>query len=185
MRNYHLALMVSQGVPMLLMGDEYGHTKYGNNNSWGHDSRLNWFQWDTLEKSPEFFRFYKMVIAFRKAHPVLFRSKFLREGDVTWHGKEPDHPDWGPKSRFVAFTLPDPIYHYDLYVAFNAFYRPTTLKIPKPKGGHPWLQIIDTSNESPKDIVEEAEAKPLTKHTYTLPAYSALLLKSYWGKKSH
>ncbi|NGX54265.1 MAG: hypothetical protein K1000chlam4_00990, partial [Chlamydiae bacterium] len=185
MRNYHLALMVSQGVPMLLMGDEYGHTKYGNNNSWGHDSRLNWFQWDTLEKNQEFFRFYKMVIAFRKSHPVLFRSKFLQEGDVIWHGKEPDHPDWGPKSRFVAFTLPDPIYHYDLYIAFNAFYRPTTIKIPKPHGAHPWLQIIDTSKGSPNDFAPEEEAKLLTRHTYTLPAYSAMLLKSYWGKKSH
>src|SRR5262249_23103142 len=54
-KNFHIALMVSQGIPMILMGDEYGHTKQGNNNTWSHDSRLNWFQWDTLKKAQPFF----------------------------------------------------------------------------------------------------------------------------------
>ena len=45
MKNVHVALMVSQGTPMMLMGDEYGHTRHGNNNSYGHDNHLNWFLW--------------------------------------------------------------------------------------------------------------------------------------------
>lgn len=183
MRNFHLVLMVSQGVPMILMGDEYGHTKLGNNNSWSHDSRLNWFQWDTLAKNQDFFRFYKLAIAFRKTHPVLFRSKFLRTGDVIWYDKEAASMDWSTIGSFVAFTLPDPIYRYDLYVAFNAHHRPVAIKIPPSKNHHPWLCIIDTSKTPPHDIVDEAMATELGRLAYTLPAYSALLLKAYWDQR--
>ncbi len=120
-KNFHVALMVSQGVPMILMGDEYGHTKGGNNNTWGHDSRLNWFQWDTLEKNAPFFRFYQQMIAFRKAHPVLMRGSFLSQKEITWHGTEPEKADWSGKNRFLACSLHDAPNHYTLYIAFNAF----------------------------------------------------------------
>lgn len=176
MKNYHLALMVSQGVPMILMGDEYAHTKLGNNNTWGHDSRLNWFQWDTLEKNSAFFRFYQKMILFRKNHPVLTRSRFLSTHDVEWHGIEPGKPDWGLKSRFIACTLPDPLYHYSLYIAFNAYFHEMTVHIPW--RDRPWDMRIYTANPSPEDIIEKSEARPLTTKTFTLAPYSALVLKS-------
>lgn len=176
MKNYHLALMVSQGVPMILMGDEYGHTKYGNNNTWGHDSRLNWFQWDTLEKNRDFFRFYQKMIAFRKMHPVLMRSQFLRDLDVKWHGIEPGKPDWGLKSRFIACTLPDLLNDYALYIAFNAYHHDLTVHLPW--RDHPWHLLIYTANQTPDDIFDESEARPLSHKTFTLAPYSALVLKT-------
>ncbi len=175
MRNFHLALMVSQGVPMILMSDEYGHTKFGNNNSWGHDSRLNWFQWDTLEKNQDFFRFYKTMIAFRKSHPVLYRSRFLKEGDIFWHGSELGKPDWSETSRFIACTLPDSINHYELFMAFNSSFKPVTFQLPQ----RHWLRIVDTSKKPPRDFVEEKRARAVTQPSYTLPAHAALLLKAY------
>lgn len=177
MKNFHLALMVSQGVPMLLMGDEYRHTKFGNNNSWGHDSRLNWFQWDSLEENQPFFRFYQMMIAFRKKHPALTRSRFLSEHDITWHGIEPGKPDWSKESRFIACSLPDPINGYTLYIAFNALYEELTVHLPW--RDTPWHQIAYTMHPSPQDIVEEKEAKPVKGKTYSLAPYSALILKAY------
>lgn len=174
-RNFHLALMVSQGVPMILMGDEYGHTKFGNNNSWCHDSRLNWFQWDMLEKKQEFFRFYKMMIAFRKSHPVLYRSRFLKAKDVTWHGIELGKPDWSEKSRFIACTLPDPINQYELLLAFNSSFKPVCFQLPDRR----WMRIVDTSKKSPLDFVEEKKARAVTTSSYTLAANAALLLKAY------
>ncbi|MCH9627173.1 MAG: Glycogen operon protein GlgX [Chlamydiales bacterium] len=176
MKNHHLALMLSQGVPMILMGDEYGHTKLGNNNTWGHDSRLNWFQWDTLEKRSAFFRFYQKVIAFRKNHPLLTRSQFLKDHDITWHGMEPGKPDWGEKSRFIACTLPDPLNRYSLYVAFNAFFHEMTIHLPKSE--KPWHLQIYTANPSPDDIVEECEKGPRIEKTFLLAPHSALVLKS-------
>lgn len=176
MKNLHLALMVSQGVPMILMGDEYGHTKYGNNNTWGHDSRLNWFQWDTLEKNQDFFRFFQKTIAFRKNHPILMRSQFLSDHDVKWHGIEPGKPDWGAKSRFIACTLPDKLNNYALYIAFNAYHHEVTVHIPWRDA--PWYRLIYTANHSPDDIVEESEAPSHSSKTFTLAPYSALILKT-------
>ena len=177
MKNFHLALMISQGVPMLLMGDEYGHTKFGNNNTWGHDSRLNWFQWDSLEQNQAFFRFYRMMIAFRKKHAVLKHTRFLGEHDIIWHGVEPGKPDWSLKSRFIACTLPDSINGYVLYVAFNAYYEELTVHLPW--RDTLWHQIAYTMLPSPHDIVNEREAKAIKGKTHTLAPHSALILKAY------
>jgi isoamylase len=174
-KNLHLALMVSQGVPMILMGDEYGHTKLGNNNTWGHDSRINWFQWDTLEKNSSFFRFYQMMIAFRRGHPVLTRSSFLGPKDVIWHGKEPTKADWSAKNRFLACTLPDPLNHYSLYIAFNAFFDPITVRLPQDPS--PWFRHVYTFLPSPEDIVPAEGAVKIEGDSFTLDPYSALILK--------
>lgn len=106
MRNFHLALMLSRGVPMVLMGDEYGHSKEGNNNTWCQDNELNWFLWDQLETNAEFFRFYKAMIHFRKTHPVLKKNRFLTDAEVRWFGNDLDNPDWNPQAHhFLAFMI--------------------------------------------------------------------------------
>ncbi|KAG4391629.1 hypothetical protein GLYMA_05G221851v4 [Glycine max] len=67
MRNFFLSLMVSQGVPMIYMGDEYGHTKGGNNNTYCHDNYLNYFRWDKKEESSsDFFRFCRLMTKFHR-----------------------------------------------------------------------------------------------------------------------
>ncbi|MEO1187172.1 MAG: alpha-amylase family glycosyl hydrolase, partial [Cyanobacteria bacterium J06636_27] len=77
MRNALAILMISQGIPMLLMGDEIGRSKQGNNNTYCHDNELNWLDWTLLEKNANLFKFVKNCIAFRKAHPILRQSQFL------------------------------------------------------------------------------------------------------------
>ena len=176
-KNFHVALMISQGVPMILMGDEYGHTKLGNNNTWGHDSRLNWFQWDNLNRNPSFYRFYSMMIQLRKAHPILTRSRFLGPKDVTWHGIEPNQIDWSAKNRFIACTLPDTLSNYALYIAFNAFHEEINVVLPKRE--KPWHRYVYTFLPSPDDIVEENAAVEITSQSLTFAPYSALILKSY------
>lgn len=175
MRNFHLALLVSEGVPMLSMGDEYGHTKLGNNNSWGHDSRLNWFQWDTLEKTPDFFRFYQALIAFRNKHPILRLSHFLGEKDITWHGIELGKPDWSSKNRFLAFSLPDNKNKYELFIAFNAHFSDVTFALPN----YPWKCLFNTSNKPPEDFIPEESSPTISSDKFTLPSYSSLILKRH------
>jgi glycogen operon protein len=77
MRNAIAILMISQGVPMLRMGDEYGHTCDGNNNTYCHDNDLTWFNWEQLEENAELFQFHRKMIAFRRAHPILRHPRFL------------------------------------------------------------------------------------------------------------
>ncbi len=104
-------LMVSQGVPMILMGDEVGRTQQGNNNTYCQDNELNWMDWTQLESNAELFRFFKHVIAFRHAHPVLrnrwhFSNRdYVGSGyaDITWHGTKAWNANWSDDNRLAAF----------------------------------------------------------------------------------
>ncbi|XWS52299.1 hypothetical protein CRYUN_Cryun11dG0056100 [Craigia yunnanensis] len=106
MRNFFLCLMVSQGVPMICMGDEYGHTKGGNNNTYCHDNYINYFRWDKKEdSSSDFFRFCCLMSRFRCECESLGLNDFPTAEKLQWHGHTPGMPDWSDTSRFVAFTL--------------------------------------------------------------------------------
>ncbi|KAA3464634.1 isoamylase 1, chloroplastic [Gossypium australe] len=106
MRNFFLCLMVSQGVPMIHMGDEYGHTKGGNNNTYCHDNYINYFRWDKKEESSsDLFRFFRLMTKFRRECESLGLNDFPTAERLQWHGHTPGKPDWSDTSRFVAFTL--------------------------------------------------------------------------------
>lgn len=118
MRNLHLALMLSQGMPMLLAGDEYAQTRDGNNNWYGHDSKMTHFRWDQLETAKKeggdgWYRFYTELIKFRRGCPMLKRDDFLTPEDITWHEDRWDDPE----SRFLAFTL------HDRWVSFTLIWH--------------------------------------------------------------
>jgi isoamylase len=103
-RNLHLALMLSQGTPMILSGDEFLSTRDGNNNWYGHDTKMTRLQWDESARGDEgWLRFYSEVIKFRRECPLLGRAEFLGAEDVTWHENRWDDPE----SRFLAYTLHD------------------------------------------------------------------------------
>lgn len=82
-------------------GDEYGHTRNGNNNWYGHDTKMTHFDWDTSQDQKDFFEYYSALIKFRRKCPLLGRDEFLKPGDITWH-----EDNWSnPSSKFLAFTL--------------------------------------------------------------------------------
>ncbi len=170
-RNFLVSLFVSQGVPMLLMGDEYGHSKGGNNNTWGHDSRLNWFQWDTLENNRALFNFCKKLIELRKNHKLLHRAQFLKDQDITWHGVEQKKPDWSEHSRLIAFSLVDKEKHQTLYIAFNAHYEHIKIQLPPKK--KKWYRLVDTTLDE-----VHLEGVVIKEPTYLLTPNSAVILKN-------
>jgi isoamylase len=177
-RNLHLALMVSQGVPMLLMGDEYRHSKKGNNNTWCQDNELNWFLWDQLAAEQEFYQFYRFVIHFRKRHPHFRRKTFLKDQDIDWHGTEPFKPNWESTSQFIAFTLKSAETEAQLYIAFNSQQLPVKVTLPPPPQFKSWRWIVNTSNPPPQDCYEAGEGPLQTALQLEMQGYSALLLKS-------
>jgi len=120
MQNLLLALFVSQGIPMLLMGDEYGHTRQGNNNAYCQDNELNYFLWE--ETSP-LFKFVQQLIALRKQYPILRQKKFIE--NVKWE-----------ENGYLGLTLND-----ELFVAFN----PTKESYKLKKEG--WELLISTTEE--------------------------------------
>lgn len=177
MRNLITALLVSLGTPMLLMGDEYAHTRFGNNNAYCQDNELNWFLWDKLIENQAFYRFYKLIIAFRKTHASLLqRSSFLTSKDIEWHGHQPLQPNWNAESRFIGYTLKSED-NEDLYIAFNAHFEVASIDLPLAPHGKNWYRIIDTSLTSPEEFCEHPKQfETLT--SYTMSPHSAFIAKS-------
>ncbi|KNA19476.1 hypothetical protein SOVF_061290 [Spinacia oleracea] len=154
MRNFFLTLMVSQGVPMIYMGDEYGHTKGGNNNSYCHDNDINYFRWDKKEAaSSDFFRFCHLMTKFRSECESLGLNEFPTSERLQWHGHLPDRPDWSETSRFVAFTLKD-LVKGEMYVAFNTSHLPANVTLPN-RPGYQWEPLVDTSKPTPFDFFSD------------------------------
>lgn len=172
MRNFLLALFISQGVPMLLMGDEYGHTRRGNNNAYVQDNELNWFLWDELEKNRKLFAFTKGLIHFRKNHANLRFPRYLTPNDIDWHGSEPLKANWDAHARFVAFTLKEPP---PLYAAFNADYRPITITLPP---NQKWKEIVRTDKDWGDHFLENEDKAPFLPASLELPPRSSLLAKA-------
>ncbi|XP_061371721.1 isoamylase 3, chloroplastic [Gastrolobium bilobum] len=172
MKNFHLALMISQGTPMMLMGDEYGHTRYGNNNSYGHDSAINNFLWDQLDarKSGQF-RFFSEVIKYRHVHKVFSHESFLSKTDITWHEDNWDNYD----SKFLAFTLHDKS-GGDIYLAFNAHDYFVKVRLPTPPTKKRWLRVVDTNLKSPDDFV--LDGVPSIDNMYNIAPYASILLEA-------
>lgn len=179
MRNFHTALMVSIGVPMLLMGDEYGHTRKGNNNPYAQDNELNWFLWNEIKKNAGFFRFYKQLIQFRKDHPCFCRDQFLTDKDIQWHGKLPLKPNWEEDNHFVAYTLYDLENHPALYIAFNSEQEKVVIHLPPPPKGKRWFRVVDTSFPSPNDYFEQPQTQEPLIDTYEMMSHSSLIAKLF------
>ncbi|XP_038696318.1 isoamylase 1, chloroplastic isoform X2 [Tripterygium wilfordii] len=185
LQNFFLCLMVSQGVPMIHMGDEYGHTKGGNNNTYCHDNYINYFRWDKKdESSVDFFRFCSLMSNFRRECESLGLNDFPTSERLQWHGHIPLVPDWSDTSRFVAFTLTDSV-KGEIYVAFNATHLPVTVTLPE-RPGYRWEPLVDTSKPSPFDFLtsnlpeRETAVKQysqfLDANLYPMLSYSSIIL---------
>jgi glycogen operon protein len=165
-------LLLSQGVPMLLAGDEFLRTQKGNNNAWCQDNEISWVDWSLVEKNSDFLRFTREMIALRKRHPVLRRQGFFQNRftaphlgpEVVWHGLEPYQPDFRYIARTLALTLDGRQTRReadcDFYVAMNAWQDRLPFRVPPSPSGRPWRRVVDTALPSPGDIVAEENAQP-------------------------
>lgn len=167
-KNAIALLMVSQGVPMILMGDEIGRTQYGNNNTYCHDNELNWLDWNLVQTNADLFKFVKHCIAFRKAHPVL-RSRYHLQhrdyvgsgyADITLHGTKAWYADWSPHCKTLAFMLCGKHAKHGtetdnyVYVAMNMYWEPLGFEIPGLPPGMQWHIFANTGVPSPEDSWE-------------------------------
>ena len=166
MKNAMTLLLVSQGVPMILMGDEMARTQQGNNNTYCHDNELNWMDWSLVGTNAELLRFVKGMIAFRHAHPAL-RNRWHLSGrdqvgsgypDISWHGANAWHADWSGASRLLAFMLCGKnarggVETDDyIYVAMNVHWEAHWFELPGLPDGMQWRAFANTGVPSPGDI---------------------------------
>lgn len=165
-RNFLTTLMLSQGAPMLLSGDEMGHTQHGNNNAYCQDNEISWLNWETADQ--ELCTFCQTLINYRKIHPVFHRKRWF-EGhplhgdalhDIEWftvNGKVMASDDWGKgyvKSLAIFLngkTIPnphprgDPVTDDDFYIIFNAQAEELEFVLPSSEWGKEWIKELDTA----------------------------------------
>ena len=173
MRNFLSMLLISQGVPFLLQGDEFGRTQHGNNNAYCQDSDVSWLNWDLAENNAGLVRFTRMMIALRKRHFAIDREHF--NSRITWHGPRGE-ADWSNPSRSLAFHLHGEHLQPDLYVIFNAHWEAQRFHLPASPGN--WRRLVDTNLPSPRDIVEDRDAVPLNPndHYIATPRSTVILI---------
>lgn len=173
-KNFCCLLFLANGTPMLRAGDEFAHTQGGNNNPYNQDNETSWLDWTRLSDYGDVFRFFKHMIAFRKSHPSLSRSRFWRE-DVEWHGVGAE-PDMSYESRSLAFTLHGQSQSdEDLYVMINGYWRALDFTVHNISQG-PWCRIVDTSLEAPHDFVDRGALLHLNRPSYRVSACSIVIL---------
>ncbi|MGB5565718.1 MAG: hypothetical protein WBN93_05245, partial [Acidimicrobiia bacterium] len=167
-------LMLSNGVPMFRMGDEFLTTQGGNNNPYNQDNTTTWIDWDRMDEFAAVRRFFRLMIAFRGAHPSIGRSTFWRD-DVTWFGTS-GPPDLSVGSHSIAYALSGASEQDDdLYVMINAWTEPLEFTIQEGEPGE-WRRVIDTSLASPDDIAEDLDGEVVDRRTCRVDSRSVVVL---------
>ncbi|MGR9037814.1 MAG: glycogen debranching protein GlgX [Gammaproteobacteria bacterium] len=176
-KNLMSILFLSQGVPMILSGDEVLHTQKGNNNTWCQDNELSWFDWSRVKKNRDMLRFVKELIALRRRHPNLNRSEYFTGEevpgrslrDVSWHGYRLDEPLWFDYgAQFLAYTLAGLADdEEDVHVILNMSERTVEASLPD-ISGRLWHLALDTSRTGPDDIVPRGQQKAFEAWTYPI-----------------
>jgi isoamylase len=183
-KNFLTVTMLSLGLPMILMGDEVRRTQHGNNNAYCQDNESSWFDWELVNRHADVYRFVRLLIARR-----LLRDQEAEENRMTltqliarankcWHGVKLDQPDWCDHSHSLAFSAVLPKEAVICHLIFNAYWEPLEFEL-SPVGdveSDPWRRWIDTSLETPHDIVEWQTAPLHSGYTYRAGPRSVVIL---------
>ncbi len=161
-KNFIATLLLSQGVPMLLAGDEMSRSQNGNNNAYCQDNELNWIDWKLCDENQDLLNFTRKAIFLRKRFPSLRRTRFFagkaeaHHGvDVHWFGPEGGDPDWHHGLRLAAWISGD---HRltgatencpDLYLIFNSDEHACDYRLPHPPGTD-WTIELHTTAQMPR-----------------------------------
>ncbi|MGH3614562.1 MAG: glycogen debranching protein GlgX [Pseudonocardia sp.] len=184
-RNFMTILILSQGVPMILKGDEARRTQGGNNNAYCHDNELSWFDWDRARGETELHRFFANLIRHRRAHAELHRQRYFTGltnarglPDIAWHGCRLGCPGFDdPGSGVLAFTLGGDDDGTDLHAMLNMEGEPLEFDIPELVGRR-WLRCVDTALPSPRDIAAPGTEVSVFGTSYRVGAGSVVVLIS-------
>ncbi|MFW6324117.1 MAG: glycogen debranching protein GlgX [Desulfovibrionales bacterium] len=179
-RNFLATLLLSQGVPMLLGGDEIGRTQEGNNNAYCQDNEISWYDWEDIDE--DLLAYTRSLISFRHEHPVFhrrrwFQGKAIHEAevrDIAWftlEGEPMEEEHWteGHAKSMAVFlngsTIPnpnpkgDPVTDDSFYVIFNAHYEPLEFALPGTKWGKSWVVELDTQSNGIQEQERTVEAR--------------------------
>jgi isoamylase len=192
-RNFLTTLFLSQGVPMLVAGDEVSRTQRGNNNAYCQDNEISWIDWANADK--ELLEFTQKLIHFRRSHPAFCRRRWFQgqpiKGigleDIAWflpNGEEMSEEHWNQDyAKSLAVYLNgkglravgpkgEAILDDSFYVIFNAHDEPLSYKLPPKKYGEKWTKILDTCT----GVITEDGKPHAANRTLKVPPRSIILL---------
>lgn len=176
-KNQLATLMLSQGVPMLLSGDEVRRTQHGNNNAYCQDNEISWFNWELVDENPEMLRFVQTLIEFRKKQPTVRRKNFFngqpnRHGlsDVNWYSSVGTAVDWTGHDKTLICLLAAPGRDEDpeeqgreILFLINNSHESQQFILPPVAKGRDWRMVFDTAGIAPRDAFANADGPPLPK----------------------
>lgn len=181
-RNLVATLLLSQGTPMLLAGDEIGNSQNGNNNAYCQDNEISWLDWENPDQA--FLAFVQRLVAVRRAHPALRQTHFLHgklrpDGtpDLTWIGFEDSGLDW-TATDFRQFALhvrisadaPPGVENDDIVIAVNGSNESGCVMLPEVGTGLRWQRIVSTDDPEAENV--DSAAGPVTVEAQTVVAFA-------------
>jgi isoamylase len=194
-RNFVATLLLSAGVPMLLAGDEIGHTQQGNNNAYCQDNETTWLKWNITDEQRAFLGFVRSVINIRQTQPVFQRRKFFLgrqiDGadvpDISWFqpsGEEMSDEAWNAGyTQCLGVRLPgdligevnergEPITGDSIVLLVNAHHEPIPFTLPSGGEGQEWERLIDTADPDVEAIKQKVAEQ------YEIQGHSMVILRS-------
>ena len=181
-KNFLTVTVLSIGVPMILMGDEVRRTQRGNNNAYCLDNETNWLDWTLLEKHADVHRFVTLLNARRVLTDVeherarISLNELIKRARQSWHGVRLGNPDWTYDSHSIALYAQLSDEGVDVYAIMNAYWEPLNFELPPLSEMRQWRRWVDTSRESPEDIVPWHTAPPLSCKEYRVESRSVVVL---------
>jgi len=206
-RNFIVTLFLSQGVPMLLGGDEIGRTQHGNNNAYCQDNEISWFDWEHADH--DFNEFVRRVGRLRRKHPIFRRRRWFQgrpimgesTDDIEWFtpsGTIMAEADWGVGfARSIgiflngdAISAPGPrgerIVDDSFYAIFNAYEGELDFTLPSAEYGDAWVVLIDTAGEDVAEAFPDVRGANPEVHkagaVIVIPGHGAMLLRRQAGR---
>lgn len=183
-KNFISILLISQGTPMVLMGDEVRRTQKGNNNCYCQDNELSWFDWTLVEKNKDLLRFTSNMINFTiglglfNLEEILVTTESNLKPSIKWHGVNLGNPDWSSWSHTLSFELINPRVFEHLFVMLNFFNKDLSFDIPRLPTDQKWYRVIDTSLPSPSDFCTIEDAPEITANKYSMTSFCVSILST-------
>jgi isoamylase len=180
-KNFLTVTVLSLGVPMILMGDEVRRTQRGNNNAYCLDNETSWFDWSLVQQHADVQRFTRLLIGQRRLRNLeperqrISLTDLLRAATKAWHGVRLHQPDWSDHSHSVAMGGEIRVEGVQFHLILNAYWEPRDFELPPLERGT-WRRWIDTSLNSPEDIVPSESAPMVRDQTYRAGPRSVVML---------
>ncbi|NLI14260.1 MAG: glycogen debranching protein GlgX [Peptococcaceae bacterium] len=193
-KNFLAILMISQGVPMILGGDEFRRTQKGNNNAYCQDNEISYFDWDLAGKNQDLVNYVRRLTALRKRFPHFRLGRFFTGQDrdldtmkdINWYSSDLNPPGWNlPEQRFLAYLIEGKELaeatasekESDILVILNAHQEEILFPLPAGRTGSACRRLVDTSLPEGEDVPEDPEGQALAcQDSYLVAPQSVVVL---------